>query len=81
MCLAVPGRLVERYEEHGLPMGRFDFAGVARSACLEYLPDLAPGEFALIHVGFAIGRMNAEEAWQTLRDLEALGRLAEDDDG
>jgi len=81
MCLAVPGKLVERYSAHGLPMGRFDFSGVARSACLEYLPDLAVGEYALIHVGFAISQMNAEEAEQTLRDLEALGHPAEEAHG
>ena len=81
MCLAVPGKLVERYDEHDLPMGKFDFSGVARSACLEYLPDLAVGEYALIHVGFAISRMNVDEAEQTLRDLEALGQSAEGDDG
>jgi len=81
MCLAVPGKLVERYEAHGLPMGRFHFSGVARSACLEYLPDLTIGDYALIHVGFAISKMNIEEAEQTLRDLEALGQLSEEDHG
>jgi hydrogenase expression/formation protein HypC len=62
-------------------MGRFDFSGVARSACLEYVPDLAIGEFALIHVGFAISRMNEDEAQQTLRDLESLGQRSEEEDG
>jgi hydrogenase expression/formation protein HypC len=81
MCLAVPGRLVERYEAHGLPMGRFDFSGVGRSVCLEYLPDLAIGEYALIHVGFAISTMNTEDAQQTLRDLAAFGQTSEDDHG
>jgi hydrogenase expression/formation protein HypC len=81
MCLAIPGKLVERYEAHGLPMGRFDFSGVSRSVCLEYLPDLAIGEYALIHVGFAITTMNADEAEQTLRDLAALGQSLEDEDG
>jgi hydrogenase expression/formation protein HypC len=81
MCLAVPGKLVERYEAHGLPMGRFDFSGVARSVCLEYLPDIAIGEYALIHVGFAITKMNSDEAEQTLRDLAELGPTPEDDDG
>ena len=81
MCLAVPGKLVERYEAHGLPMGRFDFSGVERSVCLEYLPDIAIGEYALIHVGFAITRMNSNDAEQTLRDLAELGQTPGDDDG
>jgi hydrogenase expression/formation protein HypC len=79
MCLAIPGKLIERFEDHGLAMGRFDFSGVARSACLEYVPDLAVGDYALIHVGFALGKLNAEEAEQTLRDLAAFGLSAEDE--
>jgi hydrogenase expression/formation protein HypC len=73
MCLAVPGMVVERYEANGLRMGRVDFRGVMREVCLEYLPDLAVGDFALVHVGFAISRIDVESARQTLAELAAMG--------
>ena len=43
MCLGVPGRVVETYHEHGLLMGKIDFGGVRKAACLEHVPGVAPG--------------------------------------
>ena len=76
MCLAVPGKITELHDEGGIPMARVDFGGIAREACMAYLPDALPGEYVLVHVGFAISKMDEEEARRTLADLEALGALS-----
>ena len=54
MCLAVPGQIVEVYQANGLRMGKLDFGGVRREACLEYVTEAAIGDYAIVHVGFAI---------------------------
>lgn len=77
MCLGVPGRLVEAFEEHGLLMGKVEFGGVARTVCLEHLPDAQVGDFVLVHVGFALSRIDADAAARLLAILEELGELAE----
>jgi hydrogenase expression/formation protein HypC len=77
MCLAVPGKITELHDEGGIPMARVDFGGIARDACMAYLPDAVPGEYVLVHVGFAISKMDEEEAARTLADLQALGELSD----
>ena len=77
MCLAVPGRIESIHDEGGMRMGRVNFGGVVKEVCLAYLPDIAVGEFALVHVGFAIGRIDEESARQTLRTFAELGLLDE----
>jgi hydrogenase expression/formation protein HypC len=62
MCLAVPGRLVETYVEHGVKMGRVDFGGVRRAVCVEHVPAAAIGDWLLVHVGFALTRLDPDEA-------------------
>jgi hydrogenase expression/formation protein HypC len=76
MCLAVPGKVAELYRMGGLSMARVDFGGIAREACMAYLPEAAVGDYVLIHAGFAISRMDEAEARRTLADLEALGALS-----
>jgi hydrogenase expression/formation protein HypC len=66
MCLAIPGRLVEIFEESGLRMGRVDFAGTRQIACLEYLPEARTGHYVLVHAGFAISVVDEEEARKSL---------------
>lgn len=75
MCLGVPGKIVEVYEVAGLRMGRVDFGGVVKEACLEYVPEAGPGDYTVIHVGFAIGRLDEAEAQRTLRFLDEAGFL------
>ena len=78
MCLGVPGRVLSRAEEDGLLMGRVDFGGVSRNVCLEHVQDVLPGEYVLVHVGFALSRIDAEEAhkiFELLRELDQLGEL------
>jgi hydrogenase expression/formation protein HypC len=76
MCLGVPGKIIEVYEVAGLRMGRVDFGGVVKEACLEYVPDAAVGEYTVIHVGFAIGRLDEAEARRSLEFLRDAGVLA-----
>lgn len=67
MCLAIPGRVVEVYEEAGLPMGRLDYGGVIHQACLAYLPEINVGDYAIVHAGFAISILNEEEAQESFK--------------
>ncbi len=79
MCLAIPGRLEERFEVRNSPMGKVDFNGLRRDVCLSCVPDARVGDFVIVHVGFAISIVDAAEAMRTLELLEALGEL--DGDG
>ncbi|AJE39343.1 HypC/HybG/HupF family hydrogenase formation chaperone [Streptomyces nodosus] len=78
MCLAVPGRVVKIEERDGTRMADVDFGGVVKEVCLEYLPDLQVGEYAVVHVGFALQRLDEESARQTLELFESLGMLQEE---
>ena len=74
MCLGIPGRVIELRDEGGLTMGRVDFGGVRKEACLAYVPDVGIGDYVIVHVGFAISRVDEDEA---LRTLELLGRMGD----
>ena len=78
MCLGVPGKIVETYETNGLKMGKIDFGGVTREACLEYVPDAQVGEYTIIHVGFAISQLSEEEAQETLDLLREIANVEEE---
>jgi hydrogenase expression/formation protein HypC len=75
MCLAVPGRVVEITGEGELRMGKVDFSGVQRQACLAYVPEVVLGDYVLVHVGFAISLIDEAEAKATLDLLTQLGDL------
>jgi hydrogenase expression/formation protein HypC len=71
MCLGIPGRIVDRRIEQGLPMGTVDFGGVRRDVCLAYVADeVRPGDWVVVHVGFAIARVDEEAAERTLALLQ-----------
>lgn len=72
MCLGIPGKIIDIYESDGLLMGTIDFGGVSREACLTYVPEARIGEYAIIHVGFAINLLSEEEAQETLSALQEL---------
>ncbi|MFF9867575.1 MULTISPECIES: HypC/HybG/HupF family hydrogenase formation chaperone [unclassified Streptomyces] len=78
MCLAVPGKVLEVEERNGTRMASVDFGGVVKEVCLEYLPDLRVGEYAIVHVGFALQRLDEESARRTLELFEQLGVLQEE---
>ncbi len=75
MCLGVPGKIIEIYETNGLKMGKVDFGGVYREACLAYIPEAEIGDYTLIHVGFAISRLSEEEAQESLAMLQEMTNL------
>lgn len=77
MCLAVPGRIVEIHQAGGLRMGKVDFGGVMREACLEYVPEAVVGDYTIIHVGFALSRLSEAEARATLETLQEMADLEE----
>ncbi|MDB4935521.1 MAG: [NiFe] hydrogenase metallocenter assembly protein HypC [Labilithrix sp.] len=72
MCLGIPGEVMEVREEDGVRFGKVRFGGVARDVCLECVPDVAVGEFVLVHVGFALSRIDAAEAARTYAVLLEL---------
>ncbi len=76
MCLGIPGKVIEIYEVNGMKMGRVDFGGVVKEACLAYLPDLKVGDYTIIHVGFGISQLDEAEAQQTLALLREMDMLA-----
>ncbi|WP_262508408.1 HypC/HybG/HupF family hydrogenase formation chaperone [Streptomyces spongiicola] len=78
MCLAVPGRVLDVEDRDGTRMATVDFGGVVKEVCLEYLPDLRVGEYAVVHVGFALQRLDEESARRTLELFENLGLLQEE---
>lgn len=78
MCLAVPGRIVEIYESHETRMARLDFGGISKEVCLAYLPEAVVGDYAIVHVGFAISRIDEESAQETLRHFREYGLLEEE---
>lgn len=77
MCLAIPGKVVETFTNEGMHMGRVQFGGVTRDACLDYVPETRVGDYVLVHVGFAISRVDEEEARRTYEALAELGQLQE----
>ncbi|WEB38803.1 HypC/HybG/HupF family hydrogenase formation chaperone [Streptomyces yunnanensis] len=78
MCLAVPGKVMEIEERDGTRMATVDFGGVVKEVCLEYVPDLVVGDYAIVHVGFALQRLDEESARRTLELFEELGLLQEE---
>ena len=75
MCLGVPGKIIEIYEGAGLRMGKVDFEGVTREVCLEYVPEAKLGDYALIHVGFALNLLSESEALETLDLLKQISEF------
>jgi hydrogenase expression/formation protein HypC len=77
MCLGIPGKIIELYQSNGLPMGKIDFGGVLREACLSYVPTAQVGDYTIIHVGFALNVISEQEAQETLELLRQIGELEE----
>ena len=75
MCLAVPGRILSIEDRDGTLMSLVDFGGIQKDVCLQYIPDAQVGEYVVVHVGFAIQRLDEESAKRTLAEFEHLGVL------
>jgi hydrogenase expression/formation protein HypC len=81
MCLAVPGKLVEVRPQDDLPMGRVEFGGIVKDVCLAYTPEAQVGDYVLVHVGFALSRIDEAEAREMFQLLEEIGDFGENDEG
>jgi len=78
MCLAIPGKVAEIQENEGVRTGRVLFGGIARQACLDFVPEAREGDYVMVHVGFAISVVDKEQAEQTYALLESMGVLSEE---
>ena len=78
MCLAVPGQIVEIRDDRGTRMATIDFDGIRKEICLAYLPDMKVGQWAIVHVGFAISQVDEKSALETLQMFKDLGVLEEE---
>jgi hydrogenase expression/formation protein HypC len=78
MCLGIPGRITALSDDRGLPMGTVDFGGVRREVCLSYVADqVKAGDYVIVHVGFALSKVDEEEARKTFEALQAMSQLDE----
>ena len=75
MCLGIPGKIEEIYQDGNLKMGKVNFDGVAMNVCLETTPEAKVGDYAIVHAGFAISLLNEAEAQETLKMLKEMEAL------
>lgn len=78
MCLAVPGKILDSVDSGGGRLGRVKFGGIVRSVRLDFVPEANVGDYVMVHVGFAISRVDADEAQRTYQLLEEMGMLADE---
>jgi hydrogenase expression/formation protein HypC len=77
MCLGIPGRVVDTWLEHDILMGKVDFNGVLKRVCLAHVPETQPGEYVIVHVGFALQRVDEVEAQKVFAFLDGMDLLDE----
>jgi hydrogenase expression/formation protein HypC len=75
MCLGIPGKIVDIWEDRGTRMAHVDFGGAVKDVCLAYLPDIQVGDYTIVHAGFALTRLDEQSALATLTMFEELGML------
>ena len=78
MCLAIPGKILSAENHNGIRSGRVQFGGITRETCLDFVPEAEVGDYVIVHVGFAISRVDAEEAEKSYQLLESLGLIQEE---
>ncbi|MBZ5524464.1 MAG: HypC/HybG/HupF family hydrogenase formation chaperone [Acidobacteriia bacterium] len=78
MCLAIPGKVEQIWEEAGARMGKVNFGGIVKEVCLAYLPEIAVGDYTIVHVGFALSKIDEESARASLQAFRDLGLLDEE---
>jgi hydrogenase expression/formation protein HypC len=72
MCLAIPGKVIEIESKSQPKMGKVSFGGIQKRVCLEWVPDVKIGDYVIVHVGFAISKMDEKEAMETLKLFEEI---------
>ena len=75
MCLGVPGRVDSVWEVHGMRMATVDFGGVRKEVCLAYVPEVEVGDWTIVHVGFALTKLDEASALETLELMRSVGLL------
>lgn len=75
MCLAVPGRVTEIWDTDTTRMAKVDFGGIVKEVCVSFVPDVQVGEYTIVHVGFALQRLDEKSALETLEVFRQLGEL------
>jgi hydrogenase expression/formation protein HypC len=80
MCLGVPGRVTEIFREDDLLMGKVDFGGISKRVCLEHTPEVQAGNYVIVHVGFSLSQVDAEEAKKIFQFLKDMNELRDLDD-
>jgi hydrogenase expression/formation protein HypC len=80
MCLAVPGKILETMDLGPGRVAKVEFSGVTRQVYLDFVPEAQPGDYVLVHVGFAISRLSPEEAARTYDILRRMAEALPDDD-
>lgn len=75
MCLGIPGKVTETFEEHDVLMGKVDFGGVYKRVCLEHTPEVSPGQYVIVHVGFSLQVIDEVEARRVFEFLEGMNEL------
>lgn len=80
MCLGIPGRVVETFSAHDVRMGKVSFEGVSKRICLEHVPEAVVGDYVLVHVGFALAKIDEKEAKQVFAFLDDMKLLDELDE-
>jgi len=78
MCLAIPGKIINSQISNGVRIGRVQFGGITRETCLDFVPEAIVGDYVIVHVGFAISRVDREEAERSYAVLESLGLLKDE---
>jgi len=78
MCLGVPGRIEDVWEADGTRMATVDFGGVRKEVCLAYVPDVTVGDYTIVHVGFALTKLDEKSALETLELFKSVGLLDEE---
>jgi hydrogenase expression/formation protein HypC len=81
MCLGIPGKLLAVHEQDGLAMGKVEFGGIAKDICLAYVPEAQVGDYVLVHVGFAISRIDEQEAQEIFSYIQQIDELSDLEDG
>lgn len=77
VCLAIPGKILDIQQQGELRSGQVQFGGIVRQVCLDFVPEATAGDYVMVHVGFAISRVDADEAERTYKILQEMGQLEE----
>src|SRR5579862_626066 len=78
MCLAIPGKVEQITTTGDIRMGRVNFGGVVKNVCLDYVPEVGVGDYTIVHVGFALSKIDEQSALETLELFRKMGALQEE---